>query len=99
MKNSDQIIIMIITFLSAGLTWKMIYDFYKTKLHKVFTHLISVMTASFMLLSVTFLFMNKNYQRGGDEPEMILSLQSVSIVFLMLFVIFIFFKYIPSKKS
>jgi len=98
MKNSDQIIIMIITFLAAGLTWKMIFDFYKTKLHKVFAHLISVMTASFMLLSTTFLFMNKNYQRGGDEPEMILSLSSVSIVFIMLFVIFIFFKYIPSKK-
>ncbi len=98
MKNSDQIIILVITFLAAGLTWKMIYDFYKTKLHKVFTHLIAVMTASFMLLSTTFLFMNKNYQRGSDEPEMILSLESFSILFIMLFVIFILFKYIPSKK-
>ena len=98
MKNSDQIIVMIITFFAAGLTWKMIFDFYKTKLHKVFSHLIAVITASFMLLSTTFLFMNKNYQRGGDEPEMILSLSSVGILFIMLFVIFIFFRYIPSKK-
>lgn len=98
MKNSDQIIILVITFLSAGLTWKMIFDFYKTKLHKVFSHLIAVMTASFMLLSTTFLFMNKEYQRGGTEPEMVLSLESFGILFVMLFVIFIFFKYIPSKK-
>ena len=99
MKNSDQILIMIITFASAGLTWKMVFDFYKTKLHKVFSHLIAVITASFMLLSTTFLFMNKEYQRGGDQPEMILSLQSIAIVFLMLFVLFIFFKYIPSKSK
>lgn len=98
MKNSDQIIILILTFLSAGLTWKMIFDFYKTKLHKVFAHLIAVMTASFMLLSTTFLFMNKNYQRGGSEPEMILSLESFAILFVMLFIIFMFFKYIPSRK-
>ncbi|WP_298753423.1 hypothetical protein [uncultured Arcobacter sp.] len=98
MKNSDQIIILIITFLAAGLTWKMVFDFYKTKLHKIFTHLISVITASFMLLSTTFLFMNKDYQRGGTEPEMILSAQSFAILFAMLFVIFIFFKYIPSRK-
>ena len=96
MKNSDQILIMIITFVSAGLTWKMVYDFYKTKFHKVFTHLIAVMTGSFMLLSSTFLFMNKNYQRGGDEPEMVLSFSSLGILFVMLFVLFIFFKYIPS---
>ncbi|PLY10376.1 MAG: hypothetical protein C0626_05190 [Arcobacter sp.] len=98
MKNSDQIIILIITFLAAGLTWKMVFDFYKTKLHKIFTHLISVITASFMLLSTTFLFMNKDYQRGGTEPEMILSAQSFAILFAMLFVIFICFKYIPSRK-
>lgn len=99
MKNSDQIIIMIITFVAAGLTWKMVFDFYKVKIHKIFTHLIAVVTASFMLLSTTFLFMNKNYQRGTTEPEMILSLQSVAIVFIMLFVLFIFFKYIPSRKK
>jgi len=98
MKNSDQIIILVITFLAAGLTWKMVFDFYKTKLHKIFTHLISVITASFMLLSTTFLFMNKDYQRGGSEPEMILSAESFAILFAMLFVIFIFFKYIPSRK-
>lgn len=98
MNNSDQIIIMIITFLSAFLTWKMVYDFYKTKLHKALTHLIAVMTASFMLLSVTFLFMNKNYQRGSGDPQMILSLNSVATVAAMLLVLYLFFKYIPSKK-
>ena len=99
MKNSDQIIIMIITFVSAGLTWKIIFDFYKTKLHKVFAHLISVITASFMLLSITFLFMNKNYQRGGTEPEMILNLSSVATVFAMLLVIFVLFRYLPSRNN
>ncbi len=98
MKNSEQIIILIITIVSAGLTWKMVFDFYKTKIHKVFSHLIAVITASFMLLSVTFLFMNKEYQRGSDEPEMVLSLSSLGILFVMLFVLYIFFRYIPSKK-
>jgi hypothetical protein len=98
MKNSDQIIILVITFFAAGVTWKLIYDFYKTKLHKLFALLIALATASFMLLSTTFLFMNKDYQRGGDEPEMIISLSSIGILFVMLFVLFLFFKYIPSKK-
>ncbi|WP_428026980.1 hypothetical protein [Arcobacter sp.] len=98
MKNSEQIIILIITIVSAGLTWKMVFDFYKTKIHKVFSHLIAVITASFMLLSVTFLFMNKEYQRGSGEPEMVLSLSSLGILFVMLFVLYIFFRYIPSKK-
>ena len=98
MKNSEQIIILIITIVAAGLTWKMVFDFYKTKIHKVFSHLIAVITASFMLLSVTFLFMNKEYQRGSGEPEMVLSLSSLGILFVMLFVLYIFFRYIPSKK-
>ncbi|WP_428024072.1 hypothetical protein [Arcobacter sp.] len=98
MKNSEQIIILIITIVSAGLTWKIVFDFYKTKIHKVFSHLIAVITASFMLLSVTFLFMNKEYQRGSGEPEMVLSLSSLGILFVMLFVLYIFFRYIPSKK-
>ena len=98
MKNSEQLVILIITLVAAGLTWKMIFDFYKTKFHKVFAHLISVITASFMLLSSTFLFINKNYERGGSEPEMVLSFSSIAILFIVLFVLFIFFKYIPSKK-
>lgn len=99
MKNSDQILIMMVTFIAAGVTWKLVFDFYKTKLHKVFTHLISVLTASFMLLSTTFLFMNKEYQRGGEQPEMVLSAQSLGILFIMLFIMYIFFRYIPSRKK
>ena len=98
MKNSEQIIILIITIVAAGLTWKMVFDFYKTKIHKVFSHLIAVITASFMLLSVTFLFMNKEYQRESGEPEMVLSLSSLGILIIMLLVLYIFFTYIPFKK-
>jgi hypothetical protein len=98
MKNSDEIIILILTFASAAFTWKMIFDFYKTKMHKIFTHLIAVMTASFMLLSTTFLFMNKEYQRGGSQPEMVLNFQSFGILFLMLFTIYMLFRYFPSRK-
>lgn len=95
---NSQIIIMIITLVAAFLTWKMVYDFYKTRLHKVLTHLIAVMTGSFMLLSTTFLFMNKNYQRGSDEPQMLLSLQSVGTVVVMLLVLYFFFKILPNRK-
>lgn len=95
---NNQIIIMIITLVAAFLTWKMVYDFYKTRLHKVLTHLIAVMTGSFMLLSTTFLFMNKNYQRGTDEPQMLLSLQSVGTVVVMLLVLYFFFKILPNRK-
>lgn len=95
---NNQIIIMIITLVAAFLTWKIVYDFYKTRLHKVLTHLIAVMTGSFMLLSTTFLFMNKNYQRGTDEPQMLLSLQSVGTVVVMLLVLYFFFKILPNRK-
>ncbi|MGB7402639.1 MAG: hypothetical protein WA916_08660 [Arcobacter sp.] len=98
MGNIDQIIILILTLVSALLTWKMVFDFYKTKIHKVITHLIAVITASFMLLSTTFLFMNKNYQRGSGDPQMILSFSSVGILIVMLLILYLFFRYIPSRK-
>lgn len=95
---NDQIIIMILVFGSGLLTWKIIFDFYKTKLHKVFTHLIAVMTGSFMLLSTTFLFMNENYQRGSGDPQMILSTKSIATTVIMLLVIYILFRFIPSRR-
>ncbi|RXJ79524.1 hypothetical protein [Arcobacter sp. F2176] len=98
MGNIDQIIILILTLVSAILTWKMVFDFYKTKIHKVITHLIAVITASFMLLSTTILFINQDYQRGSNEPQMVLSFSSVGILFIMLLILYIFFRYIPSRK-
>lgn len=96
--NYDKIIVLIIVFSASFITWKIIKDFYKTKFHMIFAHLIAVVTASFMLLSTMFLFMPKNYQRGLS-PEVEITFQSVSIVFLMIFVIYVFFRYIPSKNN
>ena len=56
----DKIIVLLIVLTAAFLTWKMVKDFYITKLHKVFAHLIAVITSSIMLVSSMFLFLPKN---------------------------------------
>ncbi len=96
--NYDKIIVLIIVFTASFITWKIIKDFYMTKFHMIFAHLIAVITASFMLLSTMFLFMPKNYQRGLS-PEVEITFASIAIVIIMLFVLFVFFKYIPSKSN
>lgn len=96
--NIDKIIVLVIVFVSSFLTWKMVKDFYSTKLHRVFAHLIAVVTASFMLLSTMFLFLPKNYQRGAG-PEVELTFMSIATVVTMLAVLYVFFKYIPSSNK
>ncbi|MFK2822537.1 hypothetical protein ACOJTA_08475 [Malaciobacter sp. WC5094] len=94
----EKIIVLLIVLSAAFITWKMVKDFYITKLHRVFAHLLAVVTSSFMLLSTMFLFMPKNYQRGaGSEVE--LSLMSVITVVVMVAVLYIFFKYAPQSKK
>jgi len=95
--NPQMVIVLIIVMTASFLTWKMVKDFYKTKLHMVFTHLIAVTTASFMFLSTMTLFVPRNYQRGLT-PEVELSFVSIAIVFVMVAAIFFFFKYLPSKR-
>lgn len=92
----EKIIVLVIVLSAAFITWKMVKDFYITKLHRVFAHLIAVVTSSFMLLSTMFLFMPKNYQRGAG-PEVELSIMSVATVVVMVAVLYIFFKYAPRK--
>lgn len=97
-QNYDKIIVLIIIFTASFITWKIIKDFYITKFHMIFAHLIAIVTATFMLLSSMFLFVPKNYQRN-ISPEVELSLTSVSTVLLMLIILYIFFKYIPSRNK
>lgn len=96
----EKIMVLLIVLIAGFLTWKMVKDFYITKLHKVLAHLIAVATSSFMLLSTLFLFMPKNYQRGAG-PDVELSFMSVLTVAVMLAVLFVFFKYSPqgTKKK
>lgn len=96
--NYDKIIVLIIVFTASFATWKIIKDFYMTKFHMIFAHLIAIITSSFMLLSTMFLFMPKDYQRG-ISAEVELSFQSIAIVIVMIFVLYIFFKYIPASKN
>jgi len=96
--NYDKIIVLIIVFTASFITWKIIKDFYITKFHMIFAHLIAIVTASFMLLSTMFLFMPKNYQRG-ISPEVELSATSISIVLAMILILYFFFKYIPSRSK
>lgn len=93
----EKIIVIIITLTAGFITWKMVKDFYITKFHRVFAHLIAVLTSSFMLLSSMFLFMPKDYQRGATA-EVELSFMGVLTVVVMLAVLYVFFKYIPQKK-
>lgn len=98
MENFDKIMVLIIVFTASFATWKMVKDFYITKMHTVFAHLIAIATASFMFLSTMFLFMPKNYQRGAG-PEVELSFTSIAIIVLMLAVLFLFFKYLPGRND
>ena len=98
MENTDKIIVLLIVLTAGILTWKMVFDFYKTKLHRLFSHLIAVATASFMFLSSMILFVPKDYQRGAG-PEVEFTIASLGTVVLMVLVIFILFKYIPSRSK
>ena len=94
----DKIIVLLIVLTASFLTWKMVKDFYITKLHKVFAHLIAVITSSFMLLSSMFLFLPKNYQRGAG-PEVEITFTGILTVIVMLGVLYLFFKYVPNNKK
>lgn len=97
MENLDKVLVLITTFLAAFLTWKMVFDFYKVKLHKVFSHLIAVVTASFMFMSSMILFVPQNYQRGATA-EIEFSTMSFLSVVVMILVIYTLFKYIPNRN-
>jgi len=94
----EKIIVLVIVLMAAFITWKMVKDFYITKLHKLFAHLIAVITASFMLLSSMFLFLPKNYQRGVG-PEVEISFMSIATIIVMLGVLYLFFKFVPNNKK
>ena len=94
----DKIIVLLIVLTASFLTWKMVKDFYITKLHKVFAHLIAVITSSFMLLSSMFLFLPKNYQRGAG-PEVEITFTGIITVIVMLAVLYLFFKYVPNNNK
>lgn len=94
----EKIIVLIIVLTAAFLTWKMVKDFYITKMHKIFAHLLAVITSSFMLLSSMFLFMPKNYQRGMG-PEVEINFMSILTVVIMLCVLYVFFKFVPNSKK
>jgi len=94
----EKIVVLLIVLTASIFTWKMVKDFYITKFHKVFAHLIAVITSSFMLLSTMFLFMPKDYQRGAG-PEVELSFMSVFTVVVMVAVLFVFFRYSPQSKK
>lgn len=94
----EEMIALIIVITAAVLTWKMVKDFYITKIHKLFAHLIAVITASFMLLSSMFLFMPKNYNRGAG-PEVEITFIGILTVVVMLAVLYLFFKFVPNNSK
>ena len=96
MENMDKALVLIITILAAVLTWKMVFDFYKAKLHKIFAHLIAVATSSFMFLSTMILFVPQNYQRGATA-DVEFTVSSFFTVIVMVAVIYALFKYIPQR--
>lgn len=98
MENSDKIVVLITVLIAGILTWKMVFDFYKVRLHKIFAHVIAVATSSFMFLSSMLLFVPKNYQRGATA-EVEFSLMSFITVVVMLLAIYLLFKYLPNRNS
>jgi hypothetical protein len=97
MENADKIIVFIITFTASFITWKLVFDFYKQRFHGVFTHIIAILTATFMFIASMILFAPKNYVRGVT-PEVEITATSILSVIAMVVVLYLFFKYIPAKK-
>jgi hypothetical protein len=94
----EKIIVLIIVLSASVATWKLVKDFYMTKFHKIFAHLIAIITSSFMLLSSMILFVPKNYQRGVG-PGVELNFMGVITVVVMVAVLYLFFKYIPNNNK
>jgi len=97
MENSDKIIVLVITFTAAFITWKLVFDFYKLRFHRLFAHVIAIVTASFMFISSMILFAPKNYVRGVT-PEVEITVGSLLSVIAMVAVLYVFFKHILVKK-
>lgn len=98
MENTDKVIVLLIVLGAGILTWKMVFDFYKTKFHRIFAHLIAVATGSFMFLSSMLLFVPTNYQRGMG-PEVEFTITSLLTVVVMVLAIYILFKYLPQRNK
>ncbi|NQY53300.1 MAG: hypothetical protein HRT42_06960 [Campylobacteraceae bacterium] len=94
----DRIIVLFITMTASFLTWKMVKDFYSTKFHMLFAHIIAIITASFMFLSTMILFVPSNFKRG-ESADVEFTAASFFIVSLMLMTIFFFFTYLPGRKK
>jgi len=97
MENSDKIIVFIITFTAAFITWRLVFNFYKQRFHGVFTHIIAILTATFMFIASMILFAPKNYVRGVT-PEVEISAMSILSVVAMVAILYLFLKYMPAKK-
>lgn len=97
MENSDKIIVLVITFTAAFITWKLVFDFYKLRFHRIFAHVIAIVTASFMFISSMILFAPSNYVRGVT-PEVEITLTSVLSVVAMVGVLYVFFKHVLVRK-
>lgn len=97
MENSDKIIVLIVTFTAAFITWKLVFDFYTQRFHKVFAHVIAIVTASFMFISSMILFAPSNYVRGVS-PEVEITLTAILSVVAMVGVLYVLFKHILVKK-
>lgn len=94
----ERAIVLVITMIASFATWKMVKDFYSKKLHKLFAHIIAVLTATFMFLSTMILFVPQDYQRGATA-EVEISVFAIALVCLMVAIVYLFFKYIPSRKK
>ncbi len=94
----DRAIVLVVTLLSSFFTWKMVKDFYITKFHMLFAHIIAIMTATFMFVSIMLLFASKEIQTDRTK-EVEFSFEALLFAILMTGIIYFFFKYLPSRKK
>ncbi len=98
MENADKIIVFIITFTAAFITWKLVFDFYKQRFHGIFTHIIAILTATFMFIASMILFAPSNYVRGVT-PEVEITATAIFSVIAMVAILYLFLKYMPAAKK
>lgn len=94
----EVLIVMILIFAATGITFKSIKTFYLQTYSTVVSTVIAAFTSIMMFFSAMILFYPKNYERGSSGSEVDLSITNVAILFLLVALIYYFFRYRSLQK-
>lgn len=95
----DVLIVMVLIFGATAITFKSIKGFYLQTYSNVVSTVIAAFTSIMMFFSGMILFYPKNYSRAAGNSEVDLSMTNMAILFVMVGIIYYFFRFRPSRKQ